>query len=289
MARTLRLEYPGAIYHVTSRGNARRKIYFDAEDREEFLSTLACVVERFAWVCHAYCLMDNHYHLLIETPDANLSRGMRQLNGVYTQRFNRRHRKVGHLFQGRYKAIVVERDSYLLELTRYIVLNPVRAKMVKLPEEYVWSSFRPTMGLEPKPACLTTDWIRSQFAKTQAIACERYAEFVYAGIGKVSPWKELKGQVLLGSEAFIQEIAPQLKKNKAVTEIPKFQRKLNRPPLKNLLKGMTESKTMRNEAMAHAHVEHGYTLAEISKEVGLHYATISRLIKAFDKMSYYKM
>ena len=126
MARPLRIEYPGAVYHVTSRGNARKKIFLDDIDRDEFLATLGWVVERFGWGCHAYCLMDNHFHLLIETPKPNLSLGMRQLNGVYTQRFNRRHKRVGHLFQGRFKAILVERDSYLLELARYIVLNPVR-------------------------------------------------------------------------------------------------------------------------------------------------------------------
>ena len=126
MACPLRLGYPGAVYHVNSRGNARHKIYRDEEDREFFLATLAWVVERFGWFCHAYCLMDNHYHLLIETPEANLSRGMRQLNGVYTQRFNRKHRKVGHLFQGRYKMILVERDSgrfFIAEILNLHVLN----------------------------------------------------------------------------------------------------------------------------------------------------------------------
>ena len=284
MARTLRLEYPGAVYHVTSRGNARRKIYRDDGDRDTFLLTLAWVVERFGWVCHAYCLMDNHYHLLIETPVANLSRGMRQLNGVYTQRFNRRHRKVGHLFQGRYKAILVERDSYLLELARYIVLNPVRAKIAKTADEYVWSSYRPTIGLSPLPACLTSGWVLSQFAKTKAVACKRYAEFVQAGIGRGSPWKELKGQVLLGGEAFVQAIAPQLNKAQTMTEIPKHQRQLDRPALKTLLKDVAASKATRNAAMAGAYLEHGYTLAEISKVVELHYATISRFIKNHEEM-----
>ena len=283
MARPLRLEYPGAVYHVTSRGNARRKIYRDEEDRTSFLVTLAWVVQRFGWICHAYCLMDNHYHLLIETPGANLSRGMRQLNGVYTQRFNRRHRKVGHLFQGRYKAILVERDSYLLELARYLVLNPVRAKVVKTPESYSWSSYRSTVGLDPLPPCLTTSWVLSQFAKTKPVAYRRYAEFVHAGIGKVSPWRELKGQVLLGGDSFVQKMASQLNKHKAVTEIPKRQRQLHRPSLKTLLAGARESKAVRNAAMARAHLEHEYTLAQISKEVGLHYATISRLIKMLEE------
>ena len=126
MARPLRLEFPHALYHVTARGNAQQDVYLDDDDRELFLCVLAEVIDRFRWICHAYCLMGNHYHLLIETPDANLSLGMRQLNGVYTQRFNRHHNRAGHLFQGRFKAILVERYSYLLELARYIVLNPLR-------------------------------------------------------------------------------------------------------------------------------------------------------------------
>ena len=210
MARPLRIEYPGAVYHVTSRGNARRKIYLDDEDREMFLATLAWVGERFGWICHSYCLMGNHFHLLIETPKPNLSLGMRQLNGVYTQRFNRRHKKAGHLFQGRFKAILVERDSYLLELARYIVLNPVRAKMVNRPEHYAWSSYRPTLGTAPVPAGLTIDWVLSQFARTKPVARKRYAAFVREGVGLTSPWRELKGQVLLGSPGFIKKMAPHL-------------------------------------------------------------------------------
>src|SRR4030067_2490661 len=133
MARPLRIEYSEAVYHITSRGNDRKKIYSDDEDRENFFGVLETVVKKYNWLCHAYCLMDNHYHLLVETRDANLSIGMRQLNGVYTQLYNRRHRRVGHVFQGRYHAILVQKETYLIELTRYVVLNPVRAGMVAEP------------------------------------------------------------------------------------------------------------------------------------------------------------
>ena len=129
MARPLRIEYPGAVVHVTSRGNEKRAVFEDDPDREAFLNTLAHVNKRYHWICHAYCLMDNHYHLLIETPEGNLSLGMRQLNGVYTQTLNRRHRRVGHLFQGRFKAILIQKDSHLLEVCRYVVLNPVRERI----------------------------------------------------------------------------------------------------------------------------------------------------------------
>ena len=226
------------------------------------------------------CLMDNHMHLLIETPQPNLSRGMRQLNGVYTQRFNRRHRKVGHLFQGRFKAILVEKEGYLLELARYIVLNPVRAKMVKTPNRYPWSSYCAMVGLAPVPPALATDWILNQFADTRATARRRYARFVHDGIGVPGPWEEVKGQVLLGSEAFIERLTPQLEQC-STREIPKRQRLVHRPSLKTLLVGV-DSKTARNIAMAHAYLKHGYTLSEISRAVGLHYATISRLIKALE-------
>jgi len=146
MARPLRIEFDGALYHITSRGNDRRAIFKDDGDRELFLRTLALVTERFHWICHAYCLLNNHYHLVIETPDGNLSKGMRQLNGVYTQAFNKRHRRVGHIFQGRFKGILVQKDSHFLEVCRYVVLNPVRAKTVGQPHQWKWSSYRATIG-----------------------------------------------------------------------------------------------------------------------------------------------
>ena len=140
MARPLRLEFSGALYHVTSRGDGREAIFLADGDRKLFLDVFAGVSERFNWVLHAYCLMTNHYHLLVETPDANLSKGMRQLNGVYTQRFNRTYNRSGHVFQGRYKAILAQKEAYLLELARYVVLNPVRARMVRTAAEWPWSN-----------------------------------------------------------------------------------------------------------------------------------------------------
>ena len=163
MGRPLRLEFPGAIYHVTSRGDRQEDIYETEGDRLLFLAVFGEVCKSYNWICHGYCLMTNHYHLLIETPDANLSQGMRQLNGVYSQKFNRIHKRVGHVFQGRYKAIMVEKESYLLELTRYIVLNPVRAKMVYFAQEWEWSSYRAMIGQSTLPFWLHTDWILSAF------------------------------------------------------------------------------------------------------------------------------
>ncbi len=177
MARPLRIEFPGALYHVTSRGDRREAIFEDGEDRLLFLHTLAEVVDRFNWLCHAYCLMTNHYHLLVETPDGNLSKGMRHLNGVYTQATNRRHMRSGHLFQGRFKGIIVDKDGYLLELTRYVVLNPVRAGMVRQPGKWQRSSYRAMIGETPAPAWLATDGILAQFAKRR-ITAQRRAQWV---------------------------------------------------------------------------------------------------------------
>ncbi|MEX0807051.1 MAG: transposase [Candidatus Binatia bacterium] len=184
MARPLRLEFAGAIYHLTSRGNARQRVFFTDGDRELFLSTLSGVVSRYDWICHAYCLMANHYHLLIETPKANLSIGMRQINGMYTQSFNRRPCCAGHLFQGRFKAILVERESHLLELCRYIVLNPVRVKGSGKTQTWKWSSYRATAGLVSVPPFLSTDWILEQFGKNRSQAQKHYREFVREGMGE---------------------------------------------------------------------------------------------------------
>jgi putative transposase len=158
----MRIEFPGAVYHITARGNERKMMFLDDHDREAFLVLMRQVKERFNWLIHSYVLMGNHYHLLVETVEANLSRGMRQLNGVYTQVFNRRHKRVGHLFQGRFKAILIEKDSYLLEISRYLALNPVRTGMVSRAEEWPWSSYRTTIGIADPPSWLQVDWILEQ-------------------------------------------------------------------------------------------------------------------------------
>jgi REP element-mobilizing transposase RayT len=205
MARPLRLEFAGALYHVTSRGNARQRIYLDNEDRRIYLDLLGKEIEQQSWCCYAYCLMDNHYHLLIETREPNLVAGMRRLNGVYTQSFNRRHRRVGHLFQGRYKSIVVDKDVYLRELCRYIVLNPVRAKSVKTPQRWPWSSYRATRGEEPAPSWLAVGEVRALFPGRGA-----YERFVQEGIGQDAPWAGLRGQIFLGGGEFLERMQQRL-------------------------------------------------------------------------------
>jgi REP element-mobilizing transposase RayT len=175
MSRPLRLQLPGGIYHVTARGNARHSIFEDDDDCARFLIVLASTVARYRVRCHAYCLMGNHYHLLLQTLEANLSIAMRHLNGVYTQRFNRRHERCGHVLQGRFGAQLVDGDAYLREVCRYIVLNPVRAGLVAHPGEWGWSSFRATAGQTAAPGFLSVDWMRSlSGAKTHAEAARRF-------------------------------------------------------------------------------------------------------------------
>ncbi len=277
MARPLRVEFHGAVYHITSRGNAQADIFLDDADREMFLHTLARVISRFGWVCHAYCLMDNHYHLVIETPGANLCLGMRQLNGVYTQRFNRSHHRVGHIFQGRYKSILVERDAYLLELCRYVVLNPIRANMVKDVRQWMWSSYCATAGIKNSPAWLSVNWLLSQFGKQRRRCMERYAQFVEEGLSRTSIWDELSQQVYLGGDDFINQIKSELSGRNDLTEVPGVQWKQSGRSLDEYADDVDGRN--RNNAMALAYLDGGHRMNEIAKRFGVHYATVSRAVK----------
>lgn len=277
MARPLRIEYEGAIYHVTSRGNAGEAIYLNDTDRDRFLELLGIVVEQFGWICHAYCLMTNHFHLLVETPAPNLSRGMKHLNGVYTQWFNRQHARVGHLVQGRFKAILVEKESYLLELARYIVLNPVRAQMVRSAREWRWSSYRSTARLASPPAFLATAWILSQFNDDPGVATHAYRAFVKRGRG-IDVWEALKAGMLLGTDTFVESLNPLLKDVAGNREIRKRERLATRPSLEELFADASD-KRARN-AQIHASVRtHEYELKEVGDFLGLSSPTISVIAK----------
>lgn len=276
MARPLRIELCGGVYHVTSRGDGREDIYLTDADRQAWLEVLGQVCERFNWVCHAWCQMTNHYHLLLETPEANLAQGMRQLNGVYTQRFNRSHNRVGHVFQGRYKAILVERDSYLLELARYVVLNPWRAHMVDRLDNWPWSSYPATSGQTLSPSWLQTEWILGQFGEQRSRAVANYIAFVHDGARLPSIWAKLQGQIYLGSEAFVRNMQTQIENKTAqIQEIPRAQRRALSQPLEEF-----EKQYSRHEAMARAYVSGRYSLAEIARHFGVHYSTVSRAVKS---------
>jgi len=280
MARPLRIEYPGAVYHITSRGNEKKLIFKDERDREIFLETLSQVDKRYNWLCHAYCLMNNHYHLIIETPDGNLSAGMRQLNGVYTQAFNRQHNRVGHLFQGRYKAILIQKDSHLLEVCRYVVLNPVRAKAVKKPEQWRWSSYQATAGIEKPHPCLSTEWILNQFGSTRRIAEKAYRKFVEDGIKQESIWEAVRAQSILGEEEFTATLTDYLRGKKDIAELPKSQRYIDRPSLENIFsKNILKDISKRNRKISEAVRRHGYRQREVADYLEMHFTSISRILR----------
>lgn len=279
MARPLRIEFAGALYHVTARGNAQEDIYRDDEDRQQFLILLSNTVNRYNWYCHAYCLMGNHYHLLIETNMPTLSKGMKLLNGTYTQYFNRQHQRVGHVFQGRFKAILVQKDSYLQELARYIVLNPVRARIVRHAKDWRWSSYRATAGYDKSNACLTTDWILAEFSKSKNVAQQYYRDFVQAGKRQPSPWHQLKNQIYLGNDEFVNDMQFKLDPEQSLKDIP---RKQKQAPAKPLIYYADKYST-RNESMVRAYWSGHYTLVQVGEHFGVSYATVSRAVKQAEK------
>ncbi|HEX4438587.1 MAG TPA: transposase [Thermoanaerobaculia bacterium] len=230
--RPLRLDHAGAVWHITSRGNERREVFRDAEDRRAFLETLARTVDLVRWRLHAYVLMTNHYHLLIETPEPTLSRGMHRLNGTYTQRYNRRHARVGHLFQGRFKSILVERERHLMTLIRYIVLNPVRAGLVDRASEWQWSSYCATAGTAPRPNWLETAWILAQFGSGRD-ARARYRTYVAEGevSNAPSPLAGVVGQIFLGGDDFLLRAEQLAASAREQVEIPRTQRRPARPSI----------------------------------------------------------
>jgi REP element-mobilizing transposase RayT len=264
---------------VTARGNAREDIYNDEIDRQHFLLLLQNTVNRYDWYCHAYCLMDNHYHLLIETNSPTLSKGMKYLNGTYTQYFNRQHQRVGHVFQGRFKAILVQKDAYLLELARYIALNPVRAQIVRSAKEWRWSSYRATAGYEENAACLTTEWILAGFDKIKSVAQQHYRDFVKAGKEQPSPWQGLKNQIYLGDDDFVNDMQRKLNPEQSLKDIP---RKQKQAPIKPLSYFVDRYKN-RGEGMAQAYLSGHYTLAQVGEHFGVSYATVSRAVKQAEK------
>ncbi len=277
MTRPLRLEFPGALYHVTSRGNRRTSIYLDDHDRRTWLDILREVCARNNFIVHAYCQMTDHFHLMVETVDGNLARGMRQLNANYAQRLNRKHELVGHVLQGRYKAILVQKESYLLELARYIVLNPVRAGITASPDAWEWSSYNATLGSVRAPEWLATTWLRSQFDANDASARRAYQQFVLEGIGVGSPLSNACAALILGQEPFIESARPRLL-NVDMASAAKRQRQLSAMSLKQYGYFFDD----RAEAMARAYRSTAYTMSEIGAYFGVSSKTVSRAVRKFE-------
>ena len=276
MARPLRLEFEGAIYHVTARGDRREPIFQDDSDRNMLLAIVKQAMERFDAVVFAYCLMENHYHFVLQTHQPNLSRLMRHINGVYTQAYNRRHAQVGHVFQGRFKAVLVDKDTYFLEVCRYVDLNPVRAGSVTQPGDWAWSSYRAHTGEVSAPNWLDSSALRQQLSPRSDQGPKRYARFVAAGRG-VRLWDvALSGQIYLGNAQFVrtmQKRAGSLHDR----EIPKAQRRPKARPLSWYL-----AQHDRNIAIAMAYLEGGHTQSAIADATGLSISRVSRLISFYE-------
>ena len=217
--------------------------------------------------------MGNHFHLLVETPEPNLSHGMAYLNSLYAQRFNRRDGRVGHVFQGRFHAVLLEREAHLMELSRYVVLNPVRAGMCTAPGEWPWSSYQATAGDVPRPVFLTVDWLLEQFGTETAQAREEYRRFIAAS-SPARPWDDLRGQIYLGTESFIAEHVP-IRANPR--EIARAQREPLRPSLAKIL-GTAASGSRLLEARSH-----GYRLREIGEHLGVHHVTVRRRLRRLER------
>jgi putative transposase len=270
MARPLRLEFAGALYHVSARGNERKPIVRNDDDRELWIASVDRVVSRCGWIVYAYCLMDNHFHLLLETPVPNLARGMRELNGVYAQTFNRCHRRTGHLFGGRYRAVLVQKDAHLLETARYVVLNPERVKApVERYDRYRWSSYRATAGLAPPPRFLACERVLELFSDDPEHAVRSYRAFVREGLHLPDPNAQPVAEIYLGDRNFVRGRKP---RRRVSHEIPRPQREPIRCSLEKLLN------VRGDDAIAVAYRE-GYSLRELADVLGVHYSTVSRQLK----------
>jgi len=284
MSRSLRIEFPGAVYHVIARGIERRNIFASQWNKEDLLSLFELLAERQGFSFHAYCIMDNHYHLLLRTPQGNLSRGMRDVNAIYAQSFNRKTSRCGPLFQGRYKAYLVEEETYLLTSARYIVLNPVRAGICAHPSSYPWCSYRATAGLDKPPPFLSPDPLLAQFSCDLASARRQYREFVSAGLEEEMPL-ERTGGVVLGTQELLARIKEYLEPQRYTDEIPKEQRFQDRPPLSEIFCEAADRyiRSIRDKKIYVAFREYGYTQKEIGKHLGIDHSTVSLIVRTREK------
>jgi len=290
VARPLRIQYPGGFYHVTSRGNERKAIFKTNRDREKFLSYLDSGHARYGAVIHVYCLMGNHYHLLLETPLANLSQILHHINGAYTTYFNARTKRSGHLFQGRYRAILVEKASQCQELSRYIHLNPVRAGLVERPSEYRWSSYRYYIGKENRPAWLMTKSILGYFGQKESLVQKRYQEFIEKALGSESenPLRRVFASTVLGSPEFISWVREEVisSEPRDTRNVPVMRQLVETPSLEQIEK-VVESIVERQHALFKkfciytSHRYRGFSLREIGDYYGMRGSAVSQASRRF--------
>lgn len=289
MGRPLRIEYPDAFYHVTARGNERKEIFKSEKDREQFLSYLESAVTRYGAVVHCYCLMTNHYHLLVETPAGNLSQIMQHINGAYTNYFNTKRKRTGHLFQGRYKGILVEADEYALQLSRYIHLNPVRLKADSELSDYSWSSYPEYIGKRKAPEWLTTTFILGYFDTSQPAAQKRYRQFVEEMIGKEheSPLLQTVASTLLGTPEFIAAVQEQHLDGKTTDRnVPALNQLQKKPTIDRIIE-MAKNVIADDERLAAkaaiylCHRHSGAKLKEIGERFGVKESAVSQSSRRF--------
>ena len=287
MGRPLRIEFPGAYYHVTSRGNERKDVFKSQKDREQFLSYLESSANRYEAVIHAYCLMSNHYHLLLETPSGNLSKIMQHINGAYTNYFNMKRKRSGHLFQGRYKAIVIEADEYAQELSRYIHLNPVRANMVAKPEEYRWSSYLDYVGERKRPEWLERSFVLEKFGKGED-RFRKYRRFVEDLLGSEydSPFSGVVASTILGSESFVCELTERhIDGKQNDRELPAARKLRSKPTLQTFMDAAKEisgsSRVVKNASIYLCHKYSGAGLKAIGEEFGTKESAVSQASRRF--------
>ena len=276
MARPLRIQFPGAIYHVTNRGNGRQLIFVDSRDRQEFIGTLAICLKEFGAILHSYCLMGNHYHVILETPRGNLSRIIQRLNSVYSQNFNRRHQKVGHVFQGRFAARLVQKETHLHQASRYVVMNPVHAGLVKFPQDWRWSSYRAIAGYSMVPKWLDKVQTLNLFgAGGNREKILRYRRFVMEKLDS----REEKEPLVWATRKFVEKLRKRIRPKELDHKFTRKQRFVSRPTLRELFNGKM-SRRKRDETIYRAFKACGYTQAGIAKNADISAARVSRIIKA---------
>jgi REP element-mobilizing transposase RayT len=282
MARQLRIQFKKALYHIINRGNERRMIFLDEADRIKYLNILHATIARFNWLCHVYCLMGNHYHLMIETPDANLAIGMKYLNQVYSQFFNWKYNRVGQVFQGRYKSYIIQKETYLLHCCRYIILNPWEAKLVGHPGEWKWSSYAATAGLVKPPAFLDSKWVLEIFGSDVNRAREFYIKFIEADMNGKRSRLDYKYQIILGSEEFAVSILKRYGPFSSMKDISNTQLGLGRPSLDQIFNEGSISREMRNQAILKAYREYKFSLKDIANHLNMNPNYLCDILKRLE-------